>query len=332
MKRIEFLYLSQEDVIDVGLTMKEVIPVIEDVLRQHALGKVENPPKPGVHPLRNAFIHAMPGYLSGKGVVGMKWVSSFPGNRGEGLPAVMGLVVLNDVHTGRPLAVMDCRWITAMRTGAASAVAAKYLARPETETIGIVGAGIQGRYNLLALSQVLPEIRLVRVFDVRRESMETYIASMSETLSLRIEAGKSLRDVIEGADVVVTATGRLDRPIFKEEWINPGALVLPVHHRGWENRALHGADKFVTDDWTQLQQAHRETGGFYGPLPRLYAELGEIVTGRKAGREDDRERIIDFNYGLAVEDVALAQEVFTGAKNRGLGTVLSLMEGDLPLC
>ena len=93
---------------------------------------------------------------------------------------------------------------------------------------------------------------------------------------------------------------------------------------------LHKADKFVTDDWQQLQQAHKEVGGFYGPLPDLYAELGEIVLGKKPGREDDRERIIDFNYGLAVEDVAIAVEILAVAKEKGWGTILPLMERDLP--
>ena len=242
MKKVEFIYLSQEDVIGVGLTMRDAVSIVEDVFKEHGLGRVENPPKPGIHPQQNAFIHAMPGYLSQEKAAGLKWVSRFSSNAEHNLPAVMGLLVLNDVRTGQPLAVMDCRWITAVRTGAASAVAAK----------------------------------------------------------------------------------------FQEQWVKEGALVLPVHHRGWENQMLHKADKFVTDDWQQLQQAHKEVGGFYGPLPDLYAELGEIVLSKKLGREDDRERIIDFNYGLAVEDVAIAVEILAVAKEKGWGTILPLMERDLP--
>lgn len=209
-------------------------------------------------------------------------------------------------------------------------MAAKCLARGNAEVIGIVGAGIQGRYNLLAVREVLPGIRVARVFDIRREALEGYVRSMNETLPFRVEAGESPRDVIQGADVIITATAKLERPVFKEAWVNPGALILPIHHRGWENETLHSVDKFITDDWQQLRQAHEEVGGFYGPLPELYAELGEIVIGRKAGREDDTERIIDFNYGLAVEDVGLAQEIFIRARKKGLGTVLPLMEQDLP--
>jgi ornithine cyclodeaminase/alanine dehydrogenase-like protein (mu-crystallin family) len=273
----------------------------------------------------------MPGYLSQRKAAGLKWVSRFSSNAAHDLPAVMGLIVLNDVETGQPLALMDCRWVTAMRTGAASAVAAKFLARKDAEVVGIVGAGVQGRYNLLALKEVLPAVRIARVFDINGKVLQECAASMSEVLPFRVEAGESSRDVIEGADVIVTATGKLEEPIFKEQWVKEGALVLPIHHRGWENQMLHKADKFVTDDWRQIRQAHEKVGGFHGPLPKLYAELGEIVLGKKPGREDARERIVDFNYGLAVEDVAMAKEIFVRAREKGLGTVLPLMERDLPV-
>jgi ornithine cyclodeaminase/alanine dehydrogenase-like protein (mu-crystallin family) len=329
MQRIELLYLSQEEVIATAMTMSETIAVVEDALREHGLGETENPPKPGVHPA-NSFIHAMPGYLPRKRAAGLKWVSSFSGNTGLGLPPVMGLFILNDVQTGQPLAVMDCRWITAMRTGAVSAVAARYLAAKNSTLVGIIGAGIQGRYNLLALAAALPSLESVRVFDINHRTADGFVAALAGELQMQIEIGKSPQEVIEGADIIVTATGRLDQPIFKEKWISPGALVLPVHHRGWENRTLHKVDKFITDDWQQLKLAHEKVGGFDGSLPERHTELGEIITGQKPGRENDLERIIDFNYGLAIEDVAMAGEIYTRAKAKRLGQILPLMEAELP--
>jgi ornithine cyclodeaminase/alanine dehydrogenase-like protein (mu-crystallin family) len=328
MQRIELLYLSQEEVIATAMTMSETIAVVEDALREHGLGETENPPKPGVHPA-NSFIHAMPGYLPRKRAAGLKWVSSFSGNTGLGLPPVMGLFILNDVQTGQPLAVMDCRWITAMRTGAVSAVAARYLAAKNSTLVGIIGAGIQGRYNLLALAAALPSLESVRVFDINHRTADGFVAALAGELQMQIEIGKSPQEVIEGADIIVTATGRLDQPIFKEKWISPGALVLPVHHRGWENRTLHKVDKFITDDWQQLKLAHEKVGGFDGPLPERHTELGEIITGQKPGRENDMERVIDFNYGLAIEDVAMAGEIYTRAQAKGLGQILPLMEAEL---
>lgn len=331
MKSVEFIFLSQEDVAGIGLTMAEAIRTVEGVFREHALKHVENPPKPGVHPQSNAFIHAMPGYLADQKAVGLKWVSSFPSNNQRGLPAVMGVLVLNDVDTGQPLALMDCRWITAVRTGAVAGVSAKYLARKDSQVVGIVGAGIQGRYNLLALKEVLPSLQLARVFDINSETQSDYIEKMGKVLPFQVEGCGSPQQVIEGADVIVTATGKLNEPIYKEKWVQPGALVLPVHHRGWENELLHRAEKFVADDWRQLKQAHAEVGGFYGDLPALYAELGEIVIGDKPGRENDRERIVDFNYGLAIEDIAMAKAVYTRAIEKGIGKALTLMEDELTI-
>ena len=329
MKKIELLYLSQEDVVSVGITMEETIRIVEGALREHGLGKFENPPKRGVHP-KNGFIHAMPGYLPRKKAAGLKWVSSFSNNTALGIPPVMGLYILNDVRTGRPLAVMDCRWITAMRTGAASAVAAKFLAQKKSKIVGIVGAGIQGRYNLIALSTALSTLKVVKVFDTNLQATKGMIAALCQILALKIEIAKTPEEVIEDACIVVTATGMLNKPIFKERWVAEGALVLPVHHRGWENRTLHKMDKFVTDDWRQLRQAHEEVGGFDGPLPELHTELGEIITGQKPGRENVKERIIDFNYGLAIEDAAMATEIYARAKAKGIGMTLPLMKEELP--
>ena len=138
MKKIEFLYLSQKEVIEVGLTMKDTIDIVEDVLTEHGAGQFENPPKPGIHPQKDAFIHAMPGYLPRKNAGGLKWVSGFSGNYKYGLPSIMGLIVLNDVNTGQPLAVMDGGYITNMRTAAVSAVAVKFLAKKDARVLGLV--------------------------------------------------------------------------------------------------------------------------------------------------------------------------------------------------
>jgi ornithine cyclodeaminase/alanine dehydrogenase-like protein (mu-crystallin family) len=330
MKKIDFLFLSQEDVLAVGLSMPDIIETIEVVFQEHGSKRYENPPKPGVHPRGDAFIHAMPGYLPALKAAGLKWVSSYPSNQKLGLPAVMGVMILNDVDTGQPLALLDCRWITAVRTAAVSAVAAKYLANPVSAEIGIVGAGTQGRYNLVAIKEVLPALKRVRVFDTSPKMLDGFVNVMVEQTSLEIQPVTNPEAAIRGADVVVTATGKLDQPVYQERWVKPGSLVLPVHHRGWENDFLHRADKFVCDDWLQLQNAHKEVGGFYGPLPPLSAELGEIVQGLKAGRQHESERIVDFNYGLAIEDVALAACIYQRAVAKGLGSLLTLSQAEIP--
>ena len=327
----ELIYLSQQEVIDVAPTLAESIDIVEGVLREHGDKQVENPPKPAVHPLPDAFIHAMPGFLRRRRQVGLKWVSGFFSNPGRGLPSISGLIVLNDADTGLPTAVMDCAYITALRTAAVSGVAARYLANKDAETLGIVGAGLQGRYNLLALRGVLPALHVVRVFDTDEGTLQRFVTSMAEATGAEVSAVGSMEDAITGADVVVTATGWLDEPIFRAEWIAPGALVLPVHSRGWDPRAPHEADKFIVDDWGQFSASLGRPGGFYHPLPKPYAELGEIVAGKKPGRETPDERIIDFNYGMAVHDVAMATEVLARARAKGAGTTLKQLDGYPPL-
>jgi len=326
MNAVEFLYLSQKDVVDVGLTMQEAIAIVEEVLTEHGLQAFENPPKPGIHTLKGAFIHAMPGFLPRKNAAGMKWVSGYSDNYQYGLPSIMGLIVLNDPKTGQPIAVMDGGYITALRTAAASGVSAKFLAAREAEVLGIVGTGVQGRYHLSSLKEVLPCISAVRIFDTNKSVRDGFIAFAKEQHALDIITCASARETIEGADVIVTATGHLEERVYKADWVKGGALVLPVHTRGWEQAMLTQADKFVVDDFQQFNKALGGSDGYYSPLPELYAELGEIVVGKKPGRENSTERIINLNFGMAIHDVLMASKVLERAKAKGIGMLLPLLE------
>jgi ornithine cyclodeaminase/alanine dehydrogenase len=326
MKKVEFLYLSQKDVVDVGLTMKDAISLVETVLTEHGLQQFENPPKPGVHTIEGAFIHAMPGFLPRKQAAGMKWVSGYSDNFQYGLPSIMGLIVLNDIQTGQPVAVMDGGYITALRTAAVSGVSARYLAAEDSSRLGIVGTGVQGRYNMLSLTEVLPRLEEIKIFDSNQAVLTEFIAAAKEHPSLNIITCSSAREVIEGADVIVTATGHLEERVYLEKWVKDGALVLPVHTRGWEQEMLNQAEKLVVDDWEQFNTALGGTDGYYSPLPVLYAELGEIVVGKKPGRENSTERIINLNFGMAIHDVYMATEVLERARAKGIGMMLPLLE------
>ena len=157
MMNNRILYLSQSDVISISLTMAEIIDLVETAFVEKGNKRIEMPPKPGIHPGGgDNFIHAMPAYIPAMDSAGVKWVSGFPENYKQGLPYISGLLILNDVETGLPLAVMDCIWITAMRTAGATAVAARRLARPNSTTLGILGCGVQGRTNTEALKTLFP--------------------------------------------------------------------------------------------------------------------------------------------------------------------------------
>ena len=229
MSEKKLLYLSQADVDAVGLTMREIIDALEVAFKEKGDGQVEMPPKPGIHPKTDAFIHAMPAYIPALKSAGLKWVSGFPENLDRGLPYITGLLVLHDPEIGLPLSVMDCVWITGMRTGAATALAAKYLARPDSASVGVLGCGVQGRTNLLALKELFP-LTSVRAYDIVPERTKTYAAEMSETTGVPVEPVSRPRDAVVGAEIVVTAGPILKEPhaTIQADWLEKGAFASPV--------------------------------------------------------------------------------------------------------
>lgn len=326
MKQVEILYLSRADVEAIGLTMREIIDLVEVALGEHGRDRVEMPPKPGVHPLPGTFIHAMPAYVPRMGAIGLKWVGCFPDNVDKGLAQTTGVLVMNDPETGLPLAVMDCSWVTAMRTAAVTAIGAKHLARRDSEVLGIVGAGVQGHTNLLSLKEVLPKLRLVKVYDKRPEALERYVEDMAPLFEGEIRAVDGPEAAVRDSDVVVTATMfYLPEPFVKAEWFGEGTFAAPLEaDYAWEPAAVALADKFVTDDWEQTKY-FAEHGCFPQGLPKLHAELGEIVAGLKPGRERDEERIISMCIGMAIEDVAVGIRLYELAAELGIGTRLPLI-------
>ncbi len=318
------LYLSRSDVEAAGVGMREIIDVLERAFREHGDGTVEMPSKPGVHPARDAFIHAMPAYVPGLGSAGVKWVSGYPANPQRGLPYISGLIILNDVDTGLPIAVMDCTWITAKRTGAATALAAKYLARPESQVVGILGCGVQGRSNLEALCELFT-VQTVVAYDTVLAALDRYATDVSDIHGVRVVKAGHPREAVEGSDIVVTAGPILRVPhgTIKAGWLQPGAFASLVDFDSyWDGAALAEADKFCTDDRAQME--HYRGLGYLQHIPPVYATLGELVSGRKPGRQAEGERTMACNLGVALEDVATAPLVLRRAVERGVGTWLPL--------
>ena len=320
----QLLYLSRADVAGVALDMPTIISLLEAAFKEKGQGRVEMPPKPGIHTLPDAFIHAMPAFIPALQSAGIKWVSGYPENYKRGLPYITGLLVLNDVETGLPYAVMDCTWITAYRTGAASALAAKYLARKQSEVVGILACGVQGRTNLIALATLFP-IKRVYAYDILPEVQRTYIAEMSAQLGLDIVGVDVPRQAVVESDLVVTSGPILKHPTptIEKDWLRPGAFASAVDYDSyWTGEALAQVDKLSTDDHAQFQ--YHRTVGYFQMTPDPYADLGEIVAGFKPGRERDDERTLAMNLGLAMDDMAVAPEIYRRAKERGLGTWLTL--------
>jgi ornithine cyclodeaminase/alanine dehydrogenase len=321
----EILYLSRVDVEKLDISVGDVIRVVEAAFREQARGTVEVPPKPGIHPRTDAFIHAMPAYIPTMRSAGVKWVSGFPQNAKRGLPYIMGLLILNDPDTGMPTCVMDATWITAKRTGAATAVAAKYLAKEDARSAGILGCGVQGRSNAEALLLVCPNLEEVNAYDVNQHTLQTYVDEMAAKLAIDVTAVTTPRRAVEASDIVVTAGPILQhpRPVIKASWFQDGGFACPLDFDSyWTPDAMHSMDKFLTDDRSQL--TYYKTLGYFANTPPIYAELSEIVSGVKPGRESRDERIMSMNLGLAIEDMATAMLVYRKAQARDYGRKLPL--------
>jgi ornithine cyclodeaminase/alanine dehydrogenase len=320
----KLLYLSRADVEAVGVTMQEIIDTLEVAFREHGEGHAEMPPKPGVHSRPDAFIHAMPAYIPALHAIGMKWVSGYPANQQRGLPYISGLIILNDDDTGLPLAVMDCTWITGMRTGAATALAARHLARPDSQTVGILGCGVQGRTNLEALHVLFPLKRVV-AYDTSAANAGRYAAELRQRGGLEVTIAKEPREAVTGCDLVVTAGPilRVPHATIQPGWLDAGAFASLVDFDSyWSGPAMRQVDKFCTDDVPQLE--HYRHIGYFQDIPPVYASLGELVTGQKPGRQSPAERTMTCNLGLALDDMATAPIVYRRAVEQGIGVWLPL--------
>lgn len=319
------LYLNRGDIEKLEIPIEEVIRIVENAFREKAAGRIEMPPKPGIHPKENAFIHAMPAYLPGMQAAGIKWVSGYPENTKRNLPYISGLLILNDPETGFPISVMDCTWITAKRTGAVTAVAAKYLAREDSKVLGILGCGVQGRSNLEALLTLGKNIEKVKAYDVVDENLKKYVKEETAKHGIKISPVSSPKKAVEGSDVVVTSGPimRQPHPVIERSWFKDGGLACPLDFDSyWRPEAMFSMDKFCIDDIQQFWYYKRQ--GYFSQIPRIYAELGDIVVGEKSGRANKSERIMSMNLGLAIEDIATAKLILEKAEKTGIGYRLPL--------
>lgn len=318
------LYLSRADVEAIAPDLPTIIRLLEAAFREKGAGRVEMPPKPGIHPRTDAFIHAMPAYIPALHAAGIKWVSGYPENQKRNLPYISGLLVLNDEETGFPTCVMDCTWITAYRTGAATALSAKYLARPESEVVGILACGVQGRANLEALAGCFP-IRRAYVYDVAPAVSRRYAEQMGAKLGIEVVAVDQPGVAVKDSDIVVTSGPILKHPspTIEAGWLKPGGFGSAVDFDSyWQPGALAEMDRVATDDHDQFR--YYRSVGYFQRTPDPFCDLGDLVVGRTKGRESPTQRTLAINLGLALEDMAVAPEVYRRARERGVGTSLPL--------
>lgn len=318
------LYLSRADVEKVSLDMPSIIGLVETVFKEKGSGKIEMPPKPGIHTQPDAFIHAMPAYIPGMKSAGVKWVGGYPTNTKKGLAYISGLLILNDPETGFPISVMDCTWITAKRTGAVTALSAKYLARKESSKIGILACGVQGRTNLEALVSLFP-VKTVFAYDIDKSVQDQYLKETKSKYGLEVIGVSNPKEAVINSDIVVTSGPILlhPTPTINKDWLQPGGFGGAVDFDSyWSGEAMKQMDKISTDDTNQFN--YYRTSGYFRETPQPYTDLGELVTGKNPGRQSDNERTLAINLGLAIDDMAIAPEIYRRAKENGIGNWLEL--------
>jgi len=326
---LEILWLS-EDEVKSSLTMEETILAVEEAFREHGLGKAQMPPKSYLYYRKyDGDLRTMPAYLEELDVTGVKVVNVHPANPGGGLPTVMAVVILNSPKTGAPLALMGATHLTNMRTGAAGAVAAKYLARKNSRAVGLVGAGAQARTQLLGLSKIFA-IEKVLVADVSLDRCRALEKDCRSFLDAEYDLSAEIKDVCN-SDILVTTTPSR-KPLVKDEWILDGTHInaIGADAKGKEELepGLLHRSKVVVDDLAQASHSGEVnvplTKGLFAP-EGIYATIGEIVAGKVEGRVSDEDITIFDSTGLAIQDVATATKVHQKAVEKGIGTKLSFL-------
>ncbi len=331
MAGLDLTYLSGADIDRLAMDGDDILAAVSDVLAAQGRGETVIEPRVHLFPGGGADGHfnVLRGSLPNVGVAGVKVVGDYVGNGERGLPSELALLMLFDVATGAPQAILDATAITAMRTGAVTAVGARHLARRSSRVLGHIGSRGTAEWNVRLLRRVLPELAEVRIHSRTAASREALAERLDAELDIPVRAVKSWEECVRGADVVVEAT-RLSAPapLLRTEWIAPGALVVPYGTvSAVELDLTDVVDKVVVDDWGQAGagplgalRAHVDSGRLSAAT--LHAELGQIVCGARPGRESDSERILFWHRGLSVTDIALGRAMLARAQALGLGTRL----------
>ncbi len=329
----EIIILSQNEVKSC-LSMSKAIIAVREAYIAFAKGQVKMPPVMHLDVSQyNGEIDIKSGYIEDLGLIGTKIASGFYENYKLGLPPGIAVIILLDLKTSIPVAIMDGTYVTAYRTGAAGAVAANVLARKNSKIIGVVGAGTQARMQILALREAF-SLKEIKVWDINTTERDRYVKEMSEQLKIPIEPVEVIKDAVIDADIIVTVTPSRKALVMKE-WIQEGVHINAIGADGPGKQELDPfivkrADKVVVDSLDQCRIIGEIQHALADGLiieDDVYAEIGQILIGEKNGRETNEEITLFDATGLAAQDIAAANIAFKQAKETGIGRVVSLLDG-----
>ncbi len=327
MSRIAPLILSRADIEGLGVTMADVMAVVEATYRMQAAGAVDAPAKIGVFSDRpDSFFHIMTAWLGESREVGMKWVSYYPGLSAErDADDATALIALNDPDTGAPVALMEAMWITNLRTAACGLVAARPLLPAAPKRVGLVGCGGLPEWTLPPLIEMAPTIEEVVVTSRRAETREAFAARMAARTGRAVRPVGSIEAAVAGCDIVISAIPQTDEQPGKADWLEPGCLVIAYDVMGtWDDAALRRFDLLATDGRARLDnliKSARPTAR----LPDRIVGFGELIGGGAEGRRSGDERILAIPTGVASVDVAVGWEIYRRARTAGVGVAVPLL-------
>jgi N-[(2S)-2-amino-2-carboxyethyl]-L-glutamate dehydrogenase len=318
--------------------MEGTLEAIQKSFELHGRNEVIQPYKPVIRwggpetEETRGRIMTMPSYLGGNlDVAGMKWIPSMPENPKKiGQPRASAVIILSDPHNGFPLAIMDGTIVSAMRTGAATGIAAKYLANPDSRTVGIIGAGVQARTQLKAVTSAFKnQIEQIKVFDLNEEKTNQFAKEMQVELNVSVITASSAEEAIRDSDIVITAT-MSTFPYVKGEWLKEGAFHSEISFWDTDPQELVHYDKVVVDDFEQVKH-HGVDVSYRAVRDGILSEeevinLGEIIVGKRNGRENPKQKILFNPIGMSIHDVSEAYRVYKNAKEKGIGIDLALWE------
>jgi len=329
------VFLNAPDVAALALTDDEILGAVEGGLRAQGEGRTVIEPRVHLTPGQSedgtsihGHFNVLRGYVAPLGLAGVKVVGDYVDNYKLGLPSEMGLLSLFDPATGHPVAVIDAAGLTDMRTGAVTAIGARHLARKSSRVLAHIGARGTAYWNVRLLDRLFGFAE-IRVHSRRPESRRAFVERLSRDFGKQVIDTADWESCVRGADIVVEAS-RLPEPapLLKTEWIARGALVVPYGTMSAVELSITDImDKIVVDDWGQCRagqfgalRPHVDAGKLSERT--LHAELGEIVAGRKSGRERDDETILFWHRGLSLSDIALGAAMLDKARRLGIGQTL----------
>lgn len=324
----EFLYLSEQDCIDTGVTDEEIIAATEQGMMDYSRQTLEMPAKIGIHPMEDSLMHAMPANLPDQYACGIKWGANFPTNH-KLFPGVIPTncqIIYNDGFTGHMMCMMDASWITKRRTPGTALVSIKHGANLDAKTFGMIGCGIQGNNNVDMIENVLKDLETIYIYDPFPAAMERLIANEQPRVKAKIVACENVEDLVRNSEVIISATpiSHNPAPFVKKEWISKGqTLVCLDCHSVYEDAIYKMADRYYMDSIAE-HELLADYGYYPWGLPTITGETGALAAGLVPGRSSRDDIVIFNNVGMASEDMMCARIIFDKALEKGLGIKLPL--------